>query len=179
MPKWKLRPEKSPGAIQPYALRAVLLDGSRSALPPTRYGTSGASAFITAPHAARVATGLAGSNAGSFPARFAGIEPRAAASRAAAFSGFAACQALKSFFQRRFMRWQAAPRSSNVSSTAPGTSKNCAGSKPSAVLRPASSSAPSGAPCTALVSCFVGAPKPMCVFAMMSVGWPVTFSALR
>ena len=65
MPKWMLRPERSSAASQPYSLSPVLFDGSRSAEPPMRSVATLASAFITVPFAARVATGFAGSNAGS------------------------------------------------------------------------------------------------------------------
>ena len=59
--------------MSPRPLRYVLFEGARSAEPPTRNGTSAASAFITVPHAPRVATGFSGSNAGSLAARSSGM----------------------------------------------------------------------------------------------------------
>ena len=72
MPQWKLRPEKSVAEFQPNGLRFVLFEGSRSAEPPTRNGTSAARAHITAPQALRVARGLEGSKTGSFASSFCG-----------------------------------------------------------------------------------------------------------
>ena len=59
-PKWKFRPANDDGATAVEALMEVLVEGSRSALPPHREGTSSAAFCRTFPEDARVASGFGG-----------------------------------------------------------------------------------------------------------------------
>jgi hypothetical protein len=54
---------------------SVLVEGPRSAEPPTSAGMTGASALITSPEAARVAIGFAPSKVGSFASHPSGRSP--------------------------------------------------------------------------------------------------------
>ena len=130
-------------------------------------GTSGASAFITAPQAARVATGFAGSNFGSAVTSAA----RSAMSPTGRFQ--------PPFFHLSAKRWSESVRDLKILYTSSGTTKDRSGSKPSARFSAAVSSAPSGAPWQSAVSCLVGAPRPITVLATTITGWPFTFAARR
>ena len=61
-PKCKLCPEKSPSLISPWPSRCVLVEGAKSAEPPSNEGSPREIAFITWPEAERVAIGSEFSN---------------------------------------------------------------------------------------------------------------------
>ena len=148
MPKWKLRPSNDERPIAAESLIQVLVDGSRSALPPTSVGTS-AAARLQHRVAVRARRGRAGGGGAHqllgpvrgalaldqrTPARLVlGAAPRAS-------SRTARCQASCS------TRTSAA-RAANRSRTSGGTRNDGDSGQPSARLAAASSSAPSGSPC--------------------------------
>ena len=93
MPKWKLRPARLVAEKSPSPARYVLVEGARSAEPPTSVATTGARALSTFPDAARVAIVSRGVNAGSAASHPAGSSPASAARHCAATSGYADAKA--------------------------------------------------------------------------------------
>ena len=148
----------------------VLLLPRQSADPPQSSGRTGARALIAAPDALRVATPSIRVRRRERVVQPSGRMPSCRRENSSKRSGSLVAQASISFCHcARIL----SPRSTTrraCASTSGSTSKLLSGSKPRARLTPATSSAPSAAPCTPPVFIFFGAGKPMTVRSRMIEG---------
>ena len=137
-------------------------------------GTCGATALMTLPEAARVATLSSVVKTGRSASQPSGSVRDQASSHDAARTASAARHA--SYFGVHSACASAAflPAARNASRTSSGTKNSGSSGQSQASLVSLTSSAPSGAPCAAALSCLLGEPQPMCVRTAMMDGLAVS-----
>ena len=158
------------GKNEPPPLMLVLLLPARSEDPPQNSGSTPAIALITFPEAARVARSFPLSNVGITFSQFFGNSRDCNLFSNSLFSGFDFAQVANSLSHCAFI---AAPRSKTLREcfkTGSGTSKDLSGSRPSAILVAAISSAPSADPCDSAVPWAFGAGHAITVLRRIKEG---------
>ena len=155
------------------------MDSERSASPPSSHGTFFAIALIVLPDATRVASDSPVFHFGSSESQPAGSAPFAWVRHSSARSGYSFAKASKrrSHFVCSWIPFSTAVRKCRSDSS--GMWNASSHSHPSAFFVSASSSAPSGLPCAALVPALCGEPWPMVVRTAMNVGRSSCETAVR
>ena len=158
----------------------VPLEPVRSAEPPISTGTAATRASSTFCEDWRVASlGFSAMNPAMVFAIVAAIVAPVSVSIGSARRAMAALPSLAARVSQAVRASPPrAPAARQAASTGAGTSNGACG-QPSFSRARAISSAPSGSPCVLAVPCLVGAPKPMMVFAAISVGLSDVCAAFR
>ena len=159
--------------------RYVFVEGFKSAEPPVSDGTNLAAAFMIVPPEARVAVAFSGTAFSSSSRMFEGTAfVINAFMRAFLSASIFALKPSNFSFQAAAQAFLAATFSSQRARTSAGTTNDSSGLKPRFTFAAASSSFGSGAPCVASLPSMFGAPLPIFVLPMMTVGLPFVTRAI-
>ncbi len=179
MPKWKFRLPGVSASRSPPPSISDLFDGARSADPPISSSSTGARAAKTCPEAVRVAIlGPPASKDGRASVQPTGSARSRRRRQLCARSGWPSAQESTTVCQPRWASAPRAPASRQRTATSGGTRKVSSSGHPYARLVARTSSAPSGAPWAAALSCLVGAPQAMWVRTRIRVGRPSSATAV-